>query len=56
MVDKKEVERKLVIVKELPAIVQRDIEQDGVEYTCMTNEEALAEILATVRELKLVLK
>jgi len=47
----KEVEKKLVVVQELPTQALRELEQDGVQYECVTINEALTEILDIVRKL-----
>jgi len=53
MTDKKVEEPEVLVVKEIPAIQTKLIKDaEGKEYVCVTEEEALKEILETVRILK----
>ena len=53
MVEKTE---KLLVVKELPSVATRKVEgEDGNTYNLVTQEEAILEILETVREFMLIL-
>jgi len=48
----KEVEKKLVVVSELPTQAMREVQTEEGIVECVTVTEALTEILDTVRELK----
>jgi len=49
----KEKEEKLLVVSELPQAPMRKVQgEDGDVYNLITKEEAILEILETVRELK----
>ena len=50
---KKEEKKATVVVTELPQQPYRDVkDEQGIEYTLMTSNEALAEILDIARQLK----
>ena len=52
MAEKKQEEPTLLVVGQLPKQETRDFEDEGKQFTCLTLEEALAEIVVTLRELK----
>lgn len=47
-------EKKDIVVNELPTIFTREAEYEGKGVTLVTRDEALTEILKTVREIKKV--
>jgi len=50
---KEEPKKQLLVLNEVPNIPQRDIvDAEGSRYGIVTRDEALAEILLTVREIK----
>ena len=52
MAETKEKEKKLVVVAQYPTQAMSEVEQDGQVYECKTIEDALAEALEILRELK----
>ena len=53
MAEKEKAEEKLLVVSELPQAPMRKVQgEDGKLYNLITKEEAILEILETVRELK----
>jgi hypothetical protein len=54
MVEKEKIiEKKIVVVKELPVFPSRNVLDDqGKEVECITTEEAVLEILEIARELR----
>jgi len=50
--EKKETEKKLVVVQELPTQPLREVTTPEGDFECLTITEALAETVETLRELK----
>lgn len=54
-ITKEEVEEKVIILNELPTVQTRKVtDNEGNEYNVLTRDEALTEILESVREMKKV--
>jgi len=51
-IEKKEVKPQILVVAQLPTQAVRIAEQDGVQYELIPIEEAMTEILQTVRHIK----
>lgn len=51
--EKENKEKKILVVQQLPTTPVRDVkDEEGNEFDCVTVEEALTEILTTVRDIK----
>lgn len=55
--ENKEVENEIIVVEQLPQVPQKEVVDDkGKQYSLLTRDEALTEILIGIRELRRKLK
>jgi hypothetical protein len=52
MTEKEKTEPKVLVVAQLPQQATREVTDGKLEYSCVTIEEALTEILEAVREIR----
>lgn len=50
--EKTKVEKKVLVLSELPQQQVREFSDDKSEYSCVTVEEALTEILESIRDIR----
>lgn len=57
MEEKRESENEIIVVEQLPQVPQKEVIDDkGKQYSLLTRDEALTEILMGIRELRRKLK